>query len=62
MRVNEIRELHVTDLRAVDSIQCFTVSEGPLVCCTDKQSKIRTGKRTISVRPSRLVMVLFGRR
>ncbi|WP_328805797.1 DUF6538 domain-containing protein [Sphingobium yanoikuyae] len=52
MRLNEICQLDVTDLRAVDGIQCFVVSEESLVGSTDKQLKTRTSERVIPVHPN----------
>ena len=52
MRLNEICQLDVTDLRAVDDIQCFVVSEDSLVGSTDKQLKTRTSERVIPVHPN----------
>ncbi|WP_312313247.1 tyrosine-type recombinase/integrase [Sphingobium yanoikuyae] len=52
MRLNEICQLDVTDLRAVDGIQCFVVSEESLIGSTDKQLKTRTSERVIPVHPN----------
>jgi len=54
MRLNEICQLDVTDLRAVDGIQCFVVSEESLVGSADKQLKTRTSERVIPVHPNLL--------
>ena len=49
MRLNEICQLDVTDVRALDGIQCFVVSEESLVGSTDKQLKTRTSERLIPI-------------
>ena len=57
MRLNEICQLDVTDLRAIDGIQCFVVSEESLIGSTDKQLKTRTSERIIPVHPK---LIEFG--
>ena len=54
MRLNEICQLDITDVRAIDGIQCFIVSKESLVGSTDKQLKTRTSERIIPVHPNLL--------
>ncbi|BBF68248.1 tyrosine-type recombinase/integrase [Sphingomonas bisphenolicum] len=59
MRLNEICQLDVTDLRAIEGVQCFVVSDESLVGSTDKQLKTRTSERVIPIHPNLCDFGLF---
>ena len=52
MRLNEICQLDVTDLRPIEGVHCFVVSEVSLIGSTDKQLKTQTSERIIPVHTS----------
>ncbi|WP_176400247.1 site-specific integrase [Sphingobium sp. Z007] len=57
MRLGEATALDVTDVRAIDGIQCFVVSEESLVGSTDKKLKTGSSERLIPLHPN---LISFG--
>jgi len=57
MRLGEATALDVTDVRSIDGIQCFVVSEVSLVGSTDKKLKTGSSERVIPVHPN---LIRFG--
>jgi len=49
MRLNEICQLDVTDVREIDGIECFVASERSMVGSTDKSLKTSTSERVVPV-------------
>ena len=49
MRLNEICQLDVSDVRAVDGTDCFAVSERSLIGTTDKRLKTSTSERLVPI-------------
>tara|TARA_R110001599_G_scaffold755_8_gene3661 strand:- start:983 stop:2233 length:1251 start_codon:yes stop_codon:yes gene_type:complete len=49
MRLNEICQLDVTDVRLIDEVRCFVVSDRSIVGSTDKRLKSRASERVIPV-------------
>lgn len=57
MRLNEICQLDVSDVRVLDGIQCVVVTEESLVGSTDKQLKTKSSERVVPIHPN---LVDFG--
>jgi integrase len=51
MRLNEICQLDVTDVRRFDGVSCFCLSEASLVGSTDKVLKTSASERLIPIHP-----------
>ena len=51
LRLNEICQLDVADVRMVDDVQCFVITEKSLVGSTDKSLKTRSSERIVPVHP-----------
>ena len=49
MRLNECCQMDVTDVRKIDGIECFIVSEKSLIGSTDKRLKTSTSERIVPV-------------
>ncbi|MEO8547741.1 MAG: site-specific integrase [Sphingomicrobium sp.] len=54
MRLNEICQLDVTDVRSIDEIVCICISRSSLVGSTDKSLKTNVSERIIPVHPTLL--------
>lgn len=49
MRLNEITQLDVADIRAIEGISCFVISEASLVGCNDKTLKTGGSERFVPI-------------
>jgi integrase len=54
MRLNEACQLDVTDVREIDCILCFVLTETSLIGNTDKSLKTRSSERIVPVHPKLL--------
>lgn len=52
MRMNEICQLHVTDIHRLDGVDCFFVTEGPSDADNGKRLKTAASERFIPVHPT----------
>ncbi|WP_414474286.1 tyrosine-type recombinase/integrase [Microvirga sp. M2] len=52
MRLNEICQLDLADVRLIDGINCFVVTAGGLDCPTDKRLKTENAERVVPIHPS----------
>jgi integrase len=59
MRLNEICQLDVTDVRDIDGILCFCLTEASLVGSTDKVLKTTASERLIPLHPA-LIRLRLG--
>jgi integrase len=57
MRLNEICQLDVTDVRTADGVACFFVTEDSLSGSGDKSLKIASSRRVVQVHP---VLIKLG--
>ncbi|WP_404482036.1 site-specific integrase [Novosphingobium sp. BL-52-GroH] len=59
LRLNEICQLDIADVRTVDDVCCFAITEKSLVGSTDKSLKTRSSERLVPVHP-KLIDVGFS--
>ena len=49
LRLGEITQLDVADIRSLDGIQCFVISDTSLVGCSDKSLKTGASERVVPI-------------
>ncbi|KEO87797.1 hypothetical protein EH31_06475 [Erythrobacter longus] len=52
MRLNEICQLDVSDIRSLDDVQCLVISEQSISGTTDKSLKTKSSERIVPMHPS----------
>lgn len=65
MRLNEICQLDISDIRAIDGVHCFVISEASEVGSTDKRLKTASSERIVPVHQDLIafgLLELVGRR
>jgi integrase len=60
LRLNEICQLDTSDIRVVDDVRCFVITEKSLVGSTDKSLKTRSSERIVPVHPKLLDLGLVA--
>ena len=60
LRLNEICQLDTSDVRMVDDVRCFVITEKSLVGSTDKSLKTRSSERIVPVHPKLLDLGLVA--
>ena len=60
MRLNEACQLDVADIREIDGVVCFVISEDSLTGSRDKSLKTKTSARTVPIHPKLLEMGIMA--